>query len=231
MRESNIVFHYNYVLHLPADQMPVNYNEIKRYAGIRIAKTDANEQTDAKEQADAAIETIEPYIDECIKEADSILRYDCVYRIEPISVSPAKDSVEIAGVSFAGHHLAKNLDGCSDVVMFAATLGMGFDRLIQKYAKLSLTKAVIMQAYGAERIESLCDAFCSDLKQNFAVVRPRFSPGYGDLPLAAQKPFLQILEAGKNIGIGLNESLLMSPSKSVSAFVGVNGHSQNSLTP
>ena len=52
-------------------------------------------------------------------------------------------------------------------------------------------------------------------------LRPRFSPGYGDLPLTVQKEFMTLLDCAHLIGINLNESLLMSPSKSVTAIIGM----------
>ncbi len=82
-----------------------------------------------------------------------------------------------------------------------------------------------MQAIGAERIESLCDMFCGELAETYAKdgmsLRPRFSPGYGDLPLEAQKSVFKALDCHRKIGLALNDSLLMSPSKSVTAIVGL----------
>ena len=52
-------------------------------------------------------------------------------------------------------------------------------------------------------------------------IRDRFSPGYGDLSLALQKDIFAVLDCPRKIGITLNESLLMSPSKSVTAIIGV----------
>ena len=52
-------------------------------------------------------------------------------------------------------------------------------------------------------------------------LEPRFSPGYGDLPLSAQKNIFAVLDPERRIGLTLNSSLLMSPSKSVTAFVGL----------
>ena len=49
----------------------------------------------------------------------------------------------------------------------------------------------------------------------------RFSPGYGDLPLDVQKNIFPLLDCERKIGLTLNESLIMSPSKSVTAFVGM----------
>ncbi|MBR5134836.1 MAG: Vitamin B12 dependent methionine synthase activation subunit, partial [Clostridia bacterium] len=50
---------------------------------------------------------------------------------------------------------------------------------------------------------------------------PRFSPGYGDLPLSVQRSVATLLGMEKTLGVCLSDSLLMSPSKSVTAFVGV----------
>ena len=80
----------------------------------------------------------------------------------------------------------------------------------------------MMQAVGAERVEALCDAFCEQFRRENGVgLRPRFSPGYGDLPLAAQRELFALLDCPRKIGLTLNESLLMSPTKSVTAFAGI----------
>ena len=89
---------------------------------------------------------------------------------------------------------------------------------------LSDPTTAMLQAFGAERIEALCDVFCRDIGKELGVrTGPRFSPGYGDLPLDAQKMIFSVLDCEKRIGLFLNDSLLMSPSKSVTAFVGIGG--------
>lgn len=119
--------------------------------------------------------------------------------------------------------LAANLDGCERVILFAATIGVEMDRLIARNMSISPTKAVFLQAIGTERIEALCDLFCKELerKEGGRNFRPRFSPGYGDLSIEMQKEILSVLNASKHIGLSLNRSLLMSPTKSVTAFVGI----------
>lgn len=111
------------------------------------------------------------------------------------------------------------------MIIFAATIGVGVDRLISKYSRLSPTKALCFQAIGAERVEALCDEFCNkmktELEKDGEKVKPRFSPGYGDLPLETQKMIFSLLDCPKRIGVTLGDTLLMSPSKSVTAFVGI----------
>ena len=52
-------------------------------------------------------------------------------------------------------------------------------------------------------------------------LRPRFSPGYGDLPLALQADVFWALDCTSKIGVSLSESLIMSPQKSVTAIIGI----------
>ena len=56
----------------------------------------------------------------------------------------------------------------------------------------------------------------------------RFSPGYGDMPLSAQPVLLATLDAQRRPGITLSKSLLMTPTKSVTAVVGLFGEPQPS---
>jgi cobalamin-dependent methionine synthase I len=118
------------------------------------------------------------------------------------------------------------------VLLFAATLGLELDRLIARYSVRMPSRAVVLQALGAERVESLCNLFLQELKPEYAVrgqtMRPRFSPGYGDLSLDFQKDLFALLNCSKHIGLSLNESLLMSPTKSVTAVVGLFDEKQRS---
>ena len=121
--------------------------------------------------------------------------------------------------------LEEHLRGCERVILFAATVGGELDRLIAREQLLSPAKAVLLSAIGAERVEALCDAFCADVeveaKKRGLYPRSRYSPGYGDLPLRVQKDFFRTLDLTRKLGMTLNESLLMYPTKSVTAIIGL----------
>ncbi|MBO4769751.1 MAG: Vitamin B12 dependent methionine synthase activation subunit, partial [Clostridia bacterium] len=70
-----------------------------------------------------------------------------------------------------------------------------------------------------------CDRFCLDIGAE-ATLTTRFSPGYGDLDIFSQKIFLSVLDASRLAGITLSESMLMSPSKSVTALCGVKSRTE-----
>ena len=145
-------------------------------------------------------------------------RYDVCYT--ELAVNVQGDCCRVGTMTLHSADLARYLSSCRRTVLFAATVGVAPDRLIAKYNRVSPARAVLMQALGAERVEALCDAFCDTLH---GALPSRFSPGYGDLPLSVQRELFAVLQPEKAIGVCLNESLLMSPTKSVTAFVGIKG--------
>ena len=159
---------------------------------------------------------------DCLGEAEGVLSYNVCFAELEISVNDGE--VDLGFVRVESRDLAKNLGGCERAVIFASTVGIGMDRLIGKYNRLSPARAVVLQAIGSERVESLCDSFEDYLRERMGgevKLRPRYSPGYGDLPLSFQRDVFALLDCPRNIGVSLGESLLMTPEKSVTAIVGI----------
>jgi hypothetical protein len=127
--------------------------------------------------------------------------------------------------STASRDLARSLCGCERALILAATVGLELDRLLARTAATSPARALCLQAIGAERIEALCDTFCKhaslELSRDGRRLRPRFSPGYGDLSLDTQRALFTLLDPARHIGLTLTEQLLMSPTKSVTAIAGI----------
>lgn len=133
------------------------------------------------------------------------------------------DIMDLTFTKTASQNLKKNLDGCKKIVLFAATAGIEFDRLIKKFERVSPVKALWYQSIGSAYVESVCNIFCEETEKEFGKTRHRVSPGYGDIPLEMQRDIFSALECEKNIGVTLNESLFMTPSKSVTAIIGIPG--------
>ncbi len=154
---------------------------------------------------------------ECIREA-GLLKGKVSYCTLPVKIQGEK--VDLGAFSLSSQCLSDFLKGSEKTVLFAATIGLDFDRLITKYNLLSPSKALMFQALGAERVEALCDHFCDQIKKEYSLEEaPRFSPGYGDLSLSIQKDIISLLGANKNLGVFVNDSFLLSPSKTVTAFI------------
>lgn len=162
-------------------------------------------------------------LDECIKEAEKSLVYKVCYCELPVTVT--NEICDFKVFKLHSKSLATTLANCNKAILFAATIGVGIDRLITRYSNISPAKALLYQAIGTERIEALCDTFCEDMSHNSnGILTHRFSAGYGDLPLQTQTAIFKILQCEKKIGLTLNTSMLMSPTKSVTAFVGIKNH-------
>ncbi len=183
-----------------------SHREILRYMGCNESSPD-----------------LESLIDKGILECQGKLSYKTVYTEYPISIVQSR--VDLGFTKVESRDLAKTLENCDSIILFAATIGLEIDRLILKYGHLSPSLAVTLQAIGAERIEALCNEFSLDIKRKLALrgrdTTPRFSPGYGDLPLELQREIFSALSCEKSIGLTLNDSLLMSPTKSVTAIIGI----------
>ena len=192
---------------LSVQEPTVDRREILRYAGCPKPS-----------ESDLAL------LEECLAEAEApgVLRYEAVVLRVPVETEGG--ICRFPGIEASSQDLAKHLAGCREAFLMGCTIGVGADVLIRRYGAVSPAKGLMMQAIGAERAESLADALSARLSENvreegLALTR-RFSPGYGDLPLSFQRDLFRVLPLGK-IGLTLNEGLMMSPSKSVTAVAGL----------
>lgn len=168
-------------------------------------------------------------------EATAALMETCISEFEPVAdyracsleadLSFSDGIVQTGKLDMHSGDLAKALVGCRSAILFAATIGPMADAARERAALKSPAKAVMLDAIGTAAVEAWCDCLCDSFKKECEgrglAVRPRFSPGYGDLALETQGPLLALLDAPRKAGITLTNSLLMIPRKSVSAIVGV----------
>jgi len=206
--QENTVYVKNYT-----EVYPINYREIWRYSGYHGIPEEDN---------------LKGVLEEVIDDLKADLSYKvCFYRF-PLNWENNKPLLPFECDS---ENLAKCLEGADEAVMFCATIGPLIDRKISINERFEKTKALLMQGYGAERVESVCDYFQDEIKEELCkigrTVTARFSPGYGDMPLVHQKDFFKILDINHKIGVALTESLLMKPSKSVTAIFGIKDGVEN----
>ena len=151
----------------------------------------------------------------------NILSCKACYGVVPITING--NTVDLDVISVESGHLARNLRGCDRAIVFAATLGMETEQQKRRASVVSPTKALILDAMGSAAIERFCDLFCEEIQKMYPTqkLRPRFSPGYGDFSLEAQKQLLRVLDAQRKIGVSIAASFLMLPQKSVTAVVGL----------
>lgn len=170
-------------------------------------------------------------IQDSFEELEQVTDAKFVYRIFEVSV-PDTDVLKIGKLEIKSKNLSKNLKGCHMAVLFGATLGTGVDMLMKKYTIVDMTKAVVLQACAAAVLEEYCDKMQKQIALEALeglYLRPRFSPGYGDFSILHQKELLEMLEAPKKIGLTMTDGYMLTPTKSVTAVIGISR--ENSLCP
>ncbi len=205
----------------------INRKEVERYLGFKgVTAIDDN---------------LNKVIDECIADMQEQVDPKYTYKTFPLEwkfsfkLVPNEDgegshkekhvSCEFSGIKVESGNLLKNLEGCAEIVMMAVTLGNVPDMLVRKAEVRDMMKAYTYQAVGAAMAEAwaneINDKIIEEAKERGLFARPRFSPGYGDFPLEVQRDFERILEMPRTIGVTLSDSLLMTPTKSITAVVGL----------
>ena len=134
------------------------------------------------------------------------------------------NTMELGPIRVKSAALHRNLLGCEEVILFAATLGLEVDRLIARAGAGRVAEGAIYQAAGAALIEEVCDTANAALRQESLAegwyLRPRFSPGSGDVPIPCQPEIARLLRTPERIGLTVTDSMLLLPIKSVTAVIG-----------
>lgn len=161
---------------------------------------------------------VEGVIDECEREVLAVQNLKAVYSLYDISRG---DGLNLGFARTDSRDLEKYLSGCNKIALFAATAGAGIDRLIAKYNRISPARAAVTQALGAALVEEWCNTVHAQLTAQYGAITARFSCGYGDLPLTLQRDIFAALDVTKKIGVTLSDDCFMTPTKSVTAIVGI----------
>ena len=173
-------------------------------------------RTNSKTQDDKIL----ALVDEAIERLEKGVKPKTLLRIFDCNIG--ESTVEVGGYIFESKRLAENLKGCRRLALFGATLGVEADRMINSASKDNLALAIALQAAAATMIEEVCDTLEEELKEQYRVnLRQRYSPGYFDLDISEQKKVFALLDLTKRIGITLTDTFEMLPTKSVTAFCGI----------
>lgn len=147
-----------------------------------------------------------------------------IYRIFGVTLRET-DSITIGKLNIFSRNLYKNLRDCREVLLVGATLGVGVDLLLKRYSLTNMSRAVVIQAAAAAMLEEYLDEcqnkLSEELEKEGKYLRPRFSPGYGDFDIGHQGMILRMLNADKSIGLSMTDSCMLTPTKSVTAVIGI----------
>lgn len=212
-------------IRMKIESIDVNRKEIYRYLGYRGQEPDETVQALIDKVLQALLEVIRPSYGYQYYRCQVIEDKVCLMQNQEMR----EDSNNI--YEFESKKLADNLTQCDEVILLAATLGLEADKLIQRYTVMNMAKASVAQACGAACIEAFCNKIQENIRKEALerglYLRPRFSPGYGDLRLDYQRDIFALLECQKRLGMSLTDSMLMLPTKSVTAIIGLTRNKEN----
>jgi len=185
----------------------LNLSEALRYLGVRGAPPEELWE-EAAAVADKLTRTVRP-------------RY--VYRVFPVSHAPEGEVLGGSGVTLTGDTARRMLAGCGQAALLLCTLGAAFEALLRAEQARDMARAVLLDACGSAWVEAGCGEAERELAGRFPglYLTDRFSPGYGDLPLSLQPALCAVLDGRRRLGVQVTESLLMNPTKSVTAVIGL----------
>ncbi len=151
-----------------------------------------------------------------------------VWRVFHVKHSFDGEALEGAGLTLPGGLVRTMLGDCAQAVVLACTLGAGFEAMLRGEQARGMARAALLDACGSAWVEAGCGAAEEEIAARFPGLHltDRFSPGYGDLPLALQRDICAILDTPRRLGVQVTPSVLMNPAKSVTAVIGLSERPQ-----
>lgn len=188
------------------DLTELNEREILRYLGCQ-----------AKEPPEELIQPVR----QCSREVLAAARPRVTWRLFPLEGTHPVGTA----VTFQGEDIRRHLEGCEQVILMAATLGPDIETLLLRTQVRDMARALILDSCASTEVEAVCDQLEAELRREWLAkgryLTDRFSPGYGDFPIAQQPELCALLDTQRRIGLTLSASGIMIPRKSVTAVLGI----------
>jgi len=129
------------------------------------------------------------------------------------------------GYKIKSNNIATLLKNCFKAYGIVVTIGTALEKKRDDcLKKREIFNALVLDAAGSVAAEETITLAAMQIKayeeENNNILTRRYSPGYGDWQLEANKQFLNWIGTTR-IGVTLNKFYHMKPEKSVSALIGV----------
>ncbi len=206
--------------------IPLNKKEVLRYLGYKRGQELTGD--------------IDQIVEEMMIEVQKVSNARYLYQIFDIEADEELQVIRMVDTDLVltGKSIWRHLHKAQKAALLGCTLGIEVEQVIRRYEITDLTRGLILDCACTEYIEKICDLAECDIAAAVSekaadegqgaqqrtpgyTLNQRFSPGYGDLPLAIQPTFIRTLQADTRLGITLTETNLMIPRKSVTAVIGL----------
>lgn len=136
-----------------------------------------------------------------------------------------------SGLRLEGRLARRALAESGQAALLVCTLGARFDSLCRAWEKRDMARAALLDACGSTLVEAGCEQAEAEIRARLPgkYLTDRFSPGYGDLPLALQPELLRATDAARRLGVTVTASNMLIPVKTVTTVIGVSERPQPAL--
>lgn len=190
--------------------MRIDKKEALRYMGYRGQKID---------------HAMQGLLEACMEEVRSVSRENYTYEIFDIERKPEGLYLKGTTLLLQGRDIGAHLEKSVKCAVMAVSLGLEIDKRLSFYSRTDLTRSLVFDACAAAAVEALCDEVQEGIEAEAGKlglqITARFSPGYGDFSIDIQKELVRTLKTYEKFGLGVNESSIMIPRKSVTAVIGM----------
>ncbi len=166
-------------------------------------------------------------INQCIQETKNEIDTKYVYETYDIRKNLDLNTVEFENTNLIlkSKDISELFRDCDKCILMCATLGFNIEKNIRRYSYNDLTKGIIVDACATTSIEEICDLIQDNILQEVCKegksLTMRYSPGYGDLDISANRDILNVLDAHRKIGVTVTNTGIMLPRKTVVALIGI----------
>jgi len=161
-----------------------------------------------------------------MQDAFSLCRPRGIWLVMPLAGHWPDRVVLADGSEFPSRALATLVGNASSLWIAAVSVGADLTAAVHSRCDVSDgVAALVYDAVGGETADAAMgwiQQFSARelLRRGQHLADRRFSPGYSDLDLSAQRTIFNLLDL-ENWGLALNEAMLMVPEKSVTALAGI----------
>ena len=130
------------------------------------------------------------------------------------------------GTSLKSRQLSKMLKKSHEILLMAGTAGAEItERISMEMDRGNAAAAVVLDAVASVSADMILDWIMDFFnkvlqKEGRRLTGRRYSPGFGDLPLNSQAEIFRLLGL-ERLQLSLNESMMLSPEKSVLAIAAI----------
>jgi len=170
-------------------------------------------------------------VNEYLENTNQLVDVSYSYIIRDVEWVQGSISFIEGSIIFKSQVIARLLERCEKVAMFALTIGNHLEEMVCQLARDKFVlQASVLDAVGSVAAEKVADFVQNRISEVVSAkgfcTSQRFSPGYCDWNIGQQRMLFWALD-GDTVGIRLTGRCLMIPQKSISGIIGIGYRNSN----